>query len=80
MCEKEDAFYLSNKLELRAKYHEKHIIIVGEEVIGVYDDAGTAYHETIKTYPLGSFMLKDIPEDIEAEIPYISPFVDFANA
>jgi hypothetical protein len=80
MYEKEDAFYLANKPELRAKYRGKYIVIVGEEVIGVYDDAGTAYHETIKTYPLGSFMLKDIPEDIEDEIPYLSPFVDFANA
>jgi hypothetical protein len=80
MYEKEEAFYLANKPELLAKYHGKHIVIVGEEVIGVYDDAGTACHGAIKTYPLGSFMLKDVPEDIEDEIPYIFPFVDFAPA
>jgi hypothetical protein len=80
MYEREEAFYLANKPELRAQYHGKHIVIIGEELVGVYDDAGTAYHETIKAHPLGSFMLKDIPEDIEDEMPYISPFVDFANA
>jgi hypothetical protein len=79
MYEKEEAFYLENKLEFREKYHGKRIVIVGNKVIGIYDDAGTAYHETIKTHPLGSFMLQDIPEDIEDEIPYISPFVNFAN-
>jgi hypothetical protein len=79
MYEKEEAFYWSNKPELRAKYHGKHIVIVGEEVVGVYNDAGTAYHETIKTRPLGSFMLQDIPEDIEDEMHYISPFVGFAD-
>jgi hypothetical protein len=78
--EEADAFYLAHKPELRAKYRGKHIVIIGEEVVGVYDDAGTACHETVKTYPLGSFMLMDIPEDIEDEIPYISPFIDFANA
>jgi hypothetical protein len=52
MYEKEEAFYLASKLELREKYHGKHIVIVGNKVIGVYDDAGTAYHETIKTCPL----------------------------
>ncbi|MDR1148793.1 MAG: hypothetical protein LBK66_09200 [Spirochaetaceae bacterium] len=76
MYEKEEAFYWSNKPELRAKYHGKHIVIV----VGVYNDAGTAYHETIKTRPLGSFMIQDIPEDIEDEMHYISPFVGFADA
>jgi hypothetical protein len=80
MYEREEAFYWTNKPELRAKYHGKHIVIVGEEVVGVYDDAGTAYHETIKTRPLGSFMLQDIPEDIEDEMHYISPFAGFVDA
>jgi hypothetical protein len=80
MYEKEEAFYWSNKPELRAKYRGKHIVIIGEEIIGVYNDAGTAYHETVKTHPLGTFMLQEIPENIEDEVQYISPFVDFANA
>jgi hypothetical protein len=80
MYEKEEAFYWANKPELREKYRGKHIVIVGEEVVGVYDDTGTAYHETIKTYPLGSFMLQEIPENIEDEVQYISPFMDFVDA
>ncbi|GHT54066.1 hypothetical protein AGMMS4952_27200 [Spirochaetia bacterium] len=78
MYETEKAFYRANKPSLREKYIGKHIVIVGEDIVGVYDDAGAAYHQTIKTYPLGSFMLQDIPENIEDEIPYISPFVGIA--
>ncbi|MDR1901917.1 MAG: DUF5678 domain-containing protein [Treponema sp.] len=76
MYEREEAFYQANKPDLREKYHGKHIVIVGEEIIGVYDDVGTAYHETIKTVPLGSFMIQEIPENIEDEVQYLSPFTD----
>jgi hypothetical protein len=75
MYEREEAFYLANKPEFREKYHGKHIVIIGEEVVGVYNDAGTAYHETIKNHPLGSFMLQEIPESIEDEAQYLSPFL-----
>jgi hypothetical protein len=76
MYEREKDFYKANKLDLRGKYRGKHIVIAGEDVIGVYDDAGAAYHETVKTIPLGSFMIQEIPENIEDEIQYFSPFVD----
>jgi hypothetical protein len=75
MYEREKAFYMANKPDLREKYHGKHLVIVGEEIIGVYDDAGSAYHETIKTAPLGSFMIQEVPENIEDEVQYLSPFV-----
>jgi hypothetical protein len=74
MYEREEAFYQTNKPDLREKYHGKHIVIVGEEVVGVYDDVGIAYHEAVKTMPLGSFMIQEIPENIEDEIQYLSPF------
>ena len=80
MYETEKAFYQANKPSLREKYIGKHIVIIGENIVGVYDDAGAAYHETIKTHPLGSFMLQAVPENIEDEIPYISPFVGIACA
>jgi hypothetical protein len=74
MYEKERAFYMANKPDLREKYHGKYIVIVGEEVLGSYDDIGDAYHETVKTLPPGSFMIQEIPENIEDEVQYLSPF------
>ena len=80
MFEKELQYYNSNKDQLRKQYQGKHIVIAGEHVIGVYDDAGTAYAETSKTIPPGSFMIREIPENIEDEVQYLSPFlVSHAN-
>jgi len=75
MFEKELLYYNSNKEKLREKYQGKHIVIVAEKVIGVYDDAGTAYTETSKTIPPGSFMIREIPKNIEDEVQYLSPFL-----
>ena len=75
MFEKELQYYNANKSHLWEKYHGKHIVIVGEKVIGTYNDAGTAYHETAKIVPPGSFMIREIPENIEDEVQYLSPFL-----
>ncbi|GHV84445.1 hypothetical protein AGMMS50230_00530 [Spirochaetia bacterium] len=75
MFERETGFYDAHKAEIREKYLGKHIVIVGDRIISAYDDVGTAYQETIKKFPLGSFMIKDIPENIEDEVIYLSPFL-----
>jgi hypothetical protein len=72
MLETEWDFYENNRDELVEKYCGKYVVISGEEVISAYDDEKTAYWETVKTIPLGSFMLKHITE--EEEIIQLSPF------
>jgi hypothetical protein len=74
MLEREYEFYENNKSEIREKYLGKQIVIVGNEIIGVYDDLDEAYMETIKAYTPGTFMIHDVPVDIEDEIAYLSPF------
>jgi len=44
------------------------------KVVSVYDDEKVAYRETIKTIPLGSFMIHQIAE--EEEVIQLSPFAD----
>ena len=73
MYEREFAFYKANKLDIREKYLGKEIVITGDEIIGAYDDVGEAYRETIKTLPLGTFMIHKVPVNIEDEIHHISP-------
>jgi hypothetical protein len=68
-------FYTTNKQVIREKYLGKQVVISGDKILGVYDDVGKAYQETIKTAPLGSFVIKDIPENIEDEVIYLSPFL-----
>ena len=75
MLEREFEFYENNKIEIRKKYLGKQIVIVGNEIIGVYDDLDEAYEETIKTHTLGTFMIHDVPVDIEDEFVHLSPFL-----
>jgi hypothetical protein len=74
MLEREFEFYENNKSEIRQKYLGKRVVIVGEEIIAAYDDLEEAYQETVKTYALGTFMIHDVPIDIEDEIAYLFSF------
>jgi hypothetical protein len=74
MLEKEFEFYKSNRTEIREKYLGKQIVIVGNQIIAAYDDLEVAYLETIKTRTPGTFMIHDVPVNIEDEIVHLSPF------
>jgi len=71
MLEREFEFYESNKSEIREKYIGKRIVIVGEQIIAAYDDMEEAYQETIKTYTPGTFMIHNVPVNIEDEIAHL---------
>jgi len=74
MLEAEWDFYENNRDELVEKYCNKFVVISGDKVIAAYDDEKVAYWETVKTIPLGSFMIHHIAE--EEEIVQLSPFAD----
>jgi hypothetical protein len=63
MYEQENAFYEANRVQLREQYLGKELVIVGDKIIGVYDDLDTAVDETEKTRPLGTFCVKSVPVD-----------------
>jgi hypothetical protein len=65
------AFYVTNKSVIREKYLGKQVVISGDRILGAYDDVVKVYQEAIKTVPLGSFVIKDIPENIEDEVIYL---------
>ena len=73
MLETEWEFYENNRNELVEKYCGKYIVISGNKVVSAYDDENEAYFETIKTVPLGSFMIHHVTE--EEEVFQLSPFV-----
>jgi len=74
VLEAEWDFYENNRDELVGKYRDKYVVISSEKVLAAYDDENTAYFETVKTVPLGSFMIHRITE--EEEVFQLSPFVD----
>jgi hypothetical protein len=65
MYEQENAFYEANIDTLKKKYLDKELVIVGQEIIGVYDDVGAAYRETLKTREAGTFTIKHVHEHPE---------------
>jgi hypothetical protein len=71
MLEREFEYYENNKSEIREKYIGKRIVIIGEQIIAAYDGMEEAYQETIKTYTPGTFMIHDVPVNIEDEIAHI---------
>ena len=74
MLDVEWEFYENNRDELVEKYCGKHVVISGNKVIAVFDDRDTAYSQTIKTHPLGSFMIHHILE--EEEVIPLTPFIN----
>ena len=74
MSEKEFEFYENNKTAIREKYLVKRIVIIGNEIVGAYDDIDEAYQEATRTYAPGTFMIHDVPVNIEDEVVHLSPF------
>jgi hypothetical protein len=77
--EEEQAFYEANRDELRSKYAGKRVVIVKDQILGVYDSDREAMRETAKTRPRGSFMVKYIPLDPQKETIRLSPFYNAVN-
>ncbi len=55
---KEFKWYLDNQNDLVKKYNGKIIVIKDCEVIGTFDEIGTAVEETSKTYDMGTFLVQ----------------------
>lgn len=58
MLEIEFQYYLDNQDKLVEKYDGKVLVIVGKDVVGVYDDESTAYFKSIKKYKIGTFLIQ----------------------
>lgn len=58
MLEKEFKYYIDNQDEFVKEYNGKHIVIVGEQVVGAYDSLSDAYTESQKKYKLGTFLIQ----------------------
>jgi hypothetical protein len=58
MLENEFKYYLENQTELVKKYDKKFIVIMNENVVGVYDKKEDAYFESKEKYGLGSFLIQ----------------------
>ena len=58
MLEKEFKYFIDHQDELVQKYNNRFLVIIGENVVGDYDDYEQAYFESIKKYELGTFLIQ----------------------
>ncbi len=58
MFEKESNFFIANQEQLVHDHAGKVLVLRGEEVVGVYDDALQAYLDAVKKYKPGTFMIQ----------------------
>lgn len=59
MLEKEFKYYLDNQSALVKKYNGKVIVIIGEEIIGVYSNKMDAYKKSIEDHESGTFLIME---------------------
>jgi hypothetical protein len=55
---KQFEYYLAHQDAFVAQYNGKVIVMVNHEVVGAYDTESDAYWDSVKKYPLGTFMIQ----------------------
>lgn len=63
MLDTEYKYYKDNQEKFLKEYKDKVIVIVGKNIVGIYDDEVSAYQDSVSKYKLGTFLIqKCIPE------------------
>jgi hypothetical protein len=78
MLEKEFRYYLSNQNELVKKYNGRVLVIVGEKVIGDYQNEEEAFFLSEKNYQSGTFLIQKCTPGDEAYTQTFHSRVAFA--
>tara|TARA_R110002049_G_scaffold185921_3_gene354200 strand:- start:1200 stop:1436 length:237 start_codon:yes stop_codon:yes gene_type:complete len=58
MLEQEFKYYLDNQEKFVSQYEGKYLVIIGEEIVGVYSSDEEAYFESEKKYESGTFLIQ----------------------
>jgi len=58
LFEREFAYFRAHQDDLARQYRGRHLVIVGERLIGDYGSAAEAYREALKQFAPGMFMIQ----------------------
>ena len=72
MQKKDFTWFLENYSELFSKYGSAYLAIKNEKVIGIYGSYAEGVNETLKTEPIGSFIVQKCDGSETAYTNYIS--------
>ena len=61
-------YYLAHQAEFVQQYNGKYIVLYHETVIGVFNSEVEAVNETIKTQPLGTFLVQKCEPGVEIQV------------
>ena len=71
VLDREWAYYTDNRDWIAREYRDKYVVISGGRVVAAYDDENEAYYGTIKTIPVGSFIIQHATDP--EEVFYLTP-------
>jgi len=80
MLDREFSYYLSHQDELVKKYNNRFLVIIGEEVVGDYDNYEQALFQSMKKYEMGTFLIQECTEGEEAYTQTFHSRVSFVNS
>jgi hypothetical protein len=63
MLEHENKFYMAHQAELKEKYPDKWLVIVGESLWGIYDKVSDAGKAALQNFEPGEFMIHRPADD-----------------
>lgn len=78
MLEKEFKYFVEHQQDLVKKYEGKFIVLVGEELIGVYDTIEDAYTKSAESHEPGTFFIQKCLPGKEAYTQTFNSRVIFA--
>jgi hypothetical protein len=58
MLDKEFKYYLEHQDELVKQYNGKTLVIIGDKVVGVYNNEEEAYFDSVSKYTIGTFLIQ----------------------
>lgn len=58
MFDTELNYFIENQSQLVSEHRGKTLVLRGAQVVGIYDDALSAYLESANKYELGTFMIQ----------------------
>lgn len=79
MLEKEFRYFVDHQKNLVKKYKGKFIVIIGEEIMGIYNTESEAYIETSKKHSPGTFLIQECIPGSEAYKQTFHSRVEFAQ-
>ena len=68
LLDKQHRFYLKNEQELVERYKGQFIVIHNEEVVDSFGTERDAYIFSVKHFPIGSFLIREVVEASSSRI------------